>query len=148
MNRDKDNGEMSKNATSTEEFSETRDFGDDGDEGGSVKPNADLVVRESIVGKWQSQDDKDFVREFKTGGKVTDWYNNEEVLNGTFKVFTSVNPPASVPQAMVLVENRVYIQITEPSGETYHFRLEKLTPEELELTYLDRGGVLHFRMVK
>ena len=113
-----------------EEITETRDFGDDGDEGGSVDQDAALVVTESIAGKWQSLDDPLFVREFKTGGEVLDWHDGVLVSSGRFSV---------------TFDEELYIQITSTSSPTLNFQLDKLTPEELELTYLDRGSILLFK---
>ncbi len=116
---------------------DTRDFGDDGEEGGSVKPGAELIVSESIVSKWVSIDDTKFTREFRADGSITDTHNGTEVLTGSWK-------------AVAKADGAVYIEVLEPGshGEPLTFKLTKLTPEELELVYMDRGGVLRFTRVK
>lgn len=122
-------------------------WGDAGEGGGSTQPDASLVVSESIVGKWQSTDDAKFVREFKDGDRVVDWYDGKQVSSGLFVAFEKKNAPKV---AFPLVENRVYLQLTMTGSQadTLTFSVNKLTPEELELTYLDRGGVLRFKAVK
>lgn len=122
-------------------------WGDAGEGAGSVKQPVELIVSESIVGKWQSNEDAKFVREFKDGGIASDWYDNETVSEGSWKVFTKENP---VEVSFPLEANVVYIQMTMQGtqGDTLNFKLVKLTPEVLELIYMDRGGTLTFKAVQ
>ena len=122
-------------------------WGDAGEGAGSLRQDASLIVSESIVGTWQSADDVKFVREFKTGGKVQDWYDGTVVSSGTFTAFTSVNP---IKVSFPLQAGTVYLQLKMSGSQagTLNFKLNKLTPEALELTYMDRGGVLKFTAVK
>ena len=122
-------------------------WGDAG-EGGGVKQDAVLIVSESIVGKWQSVDDTKFTREFKAGGVVEDRYENKVVSSGLWVAFEKgINAP-EVPYP--LEGDVVYIQMTMSGtqADTLNFKLTKLTPEELELIYMDRGGVLKFKLVQ
>ncbi|HEY4488222.1 MAG TPA: hypothetical protein VJB97_01775, partial [Candidatus Paceibacterota bacterium] len=122
-------------------------WGDAG-EGGGVKQDASLIVSESILGKWQSVDDEKFVREFKAGNKVDDIYEGKVVTSGMWVAFQKgVNAP-EVPYP--LEESTVYLQLTltGSQADTLNFKLVKLTPDELELVYLDRGGVLRFKSVR
>ncbi|MBI5456944.1 hypothetical protein HY969_04385 [Candidatus Kaiserbacteria bacterium] len=118
-------------------------WGDAG-EGGGVKQDVTVIVGESIVGKWQSVDDASFVREFKTGGKVSDWSNGKVVSTGTYTVFSSEKP---VTVSFPIQANAAYLQLTMQGtqADKLNFKVNKLTPEELELTYMDRGGVLRFK---
>ncbi len=122
-------------------------WGDAGEGAGSVKQDASLIVSESIVGKWQSADDAKYVREFQTGGKVQDWYDGKVVSSGTFTAFTSVNP---IKVSFPLQAGTVYLQLkmSGSQADTLNFKLNTLSPEALELTYMDRGGVLKFTAVK
>jgi len=56
--------------------------------------------------------------------------------------------PPEVPYP--LEDNAVYIQMTMTGtqADTLNFKLTKLTPEELELVYMERGGVLRFKRVQ
>lgn len=121
-------------------------FGDKG-EGGGVKQDTALIVSESIVGKWKSKEDPKFVREFKDGGMVVDWYDNEIVSEGTFTVFTKEKP---LPVSFPLAEGTVYLQLTMSGSQAtkLNFKLVKLTPEALDLVYMDRGGALSFTRVE
>ena len=114
-------------------------------------PRQDLVpiVSASIVGKWQSTDDAKFVREFKVDGKVTDRYENKTVTSGAWQVFTK-DKPLSVAVAFALETDTAYLQIAESGSQTekLNFKLVKLTPEELELVFMDRGGTLKFTRIK
>lgn len=121
-------------------------WGDAG-EGSGVKQDASLIVTESIRGKWQSVDDPKFVREFKEGDVVIDWYENKKVSNGMYVAFTKINAP-EVP--FPLEESAVYLQltVTGSQADTLNFKLVKLTPDELELIYLERGGTLRFKAIE
>lgn len=115
---------------------------------GSVKQDAALIVTETIRGKWQSTEDAKFVRVFKEGDVVEDWYDNEVVATGLWVAFEKgVNAP-EVP--FPLEDNAIYIQatITGSQADTLNFKVAKLTETELELIYLDRGGVLAFTRVQ
>lgn len=122
-------------------------FGDRGEGAGSTQPDARLVASESIIGKWQSAEDAKFVREFQVGGAVRDWYDGKVVSSGTATVFTHESP-ITVP--FPLERDVVYLQLkmTGSQVETLNFKLNRLTPHELELTYMDRGGVLRFTYVE
>ncbi len=119
----------------------------DGDEGGpgSVKPDTSLVVYESIQGKWQSNEDPKSAREFKDDGSVVDIYDGKVVSTGTYSAFVKTNAPAGI--TLPLEDSAVYIQIKDASTSLM-FKLAKLTPEELELIYMDRGGMLTYKLVK
>src|SRR3989344_4080302 len=121
-------------------------WGDSG-EGGGVKQDVVLIVSESIVGKWRSIDDAKFTREFKADGTAVDLYDNKDASGATWKAFTK-EAPLSV--SFPLEDSAVYIQMTMQGtqGDTLNFKLVKLTPEELELIYMDRGGTLRFRSVQ
>ena len=123
-------------------------WGDAG-EGSGMQPDVTLVVSESIVGKWQSTDDAKFVREFKDDGTVVDSYSKKATSSGTFKVFTKEKPLSSA-LAFPLMDNKIYMQIATSGteAETLNFSVDKLTPDELDMTYMDRGGSLHFTSVK
>ncbi len=118
-------------------------WGDAG-EGGGVKQDLTVIVGESITGKWQSTTDAKFVREFKDGGTATDWYDNETQATGSWKIYTK-DKPLSV--SFPIMDNTPYVQIVMGS-ETLNFKVSKLTPDELELTYMDRGGTLTFKSVQ
>ncbi len=114
---------------------------------GGVKQDVTLVVGESIVGKWQSSDDAKFIREFKDDGTVADSYDGKTVSSGTFAVFTKEKP---VQISLPLEAGAVYVQLTMQGtqADNLNFKVAKLTPDELQLVYLDRGGVLSFKAVK
>ena len=104
-------------------------------------------MRESIVGTWQDISDPKFVREFKSDFTAVDSYDGKVVSSGLWVAFTKMTAPEiSFP----LEENTVYIQmtLTGSQADTLTFKLTKLTPEELELIYTDRGSALRFKSVQ
>jgi hypothetical protein len=122
-------------------------WGDAG-EGGGVKQDTALIVSESIVGTWQDTTDAKFSREFKADGTAVDSYEGKKVSSGTWVAFTKANPPEML--GIPLEESTVYIQMTMAGtqADKLNFKVAKLTPDELQLVYMDRGGVLMFKSVK
>lgn len=104
------------------------------------------IVSESIIGTWKSTQDPKFVRQFKSDGTVQDSYDGKVVTSGKWQAFSSVKPlvvPFPVEKGVV------YIQMTD-GGQSgaLDFKVAKLTPESLELVYMERGGVNSFTKVK
>jgi membrane-bound inhibitor of C-type lysozyme len=120
-------------------------FGDAA-EGGGVKPDTALIVSESVIGKWQDTTDAKFVREFKKDGIVVDTYDSKDPHTGTWVVFTK-QKPREVP--FPLEESATYIQLSIQDNYTdvLNFKITAVTPETLELTFMDRGGVLTFKRI-
>jgi membrane-bound inhibitor of C-type lysozyme len=118
-------------------------FGDTGEGAGGTQ-DASLAVAANIVGKWKSVDDAKYVREFEVGGRAVEWYDDEIRSEGGWIAFTSANKPADI--AFPLESGEVYVQmaLSGAVSDKLNFRIGKLTPEELELVYMDRGGVLRF----
>lgn len=108
---------------------------------------ADLiaVVTESIVGTWQSTDDTKFVREFRANGVSVDFYDGKVSSTDRWKAFTSEQP---LPTYAPLEAQTPYIQLMTEDNTALNFKVSKLTPETLELIYLDRGGQLNFTRIK
>jgi hypothetical protein len=73
-------------------------------------------------------------------------YEGEDDSNGTWKVFTAANP---VDVDFTIESDAVYVQMMfEGMDAPLHFKVSKLTPDELELIFMDRGGVLMFKAVQ
>src|SRR3989338_10525348 len=101
----------------------------------------------ALVGTWKSTDDAKFTRTFRADGTVTDSYEGDASAtnNGTWKVYTAkMELPAGV--TFQLDNDVSYIQIAMDS-DTFNYRVSKATSAELELIYMDRGGVLRFKKV-
>ena len=104
-------------------------------------------TQSQVVGEWKSTDDAKFTRTFRADGTVTDTYegNASATTNGTWKVYTAkMELPAGV--TFQLDNDVSYIQIAMDS-DTFNYRVSKATSAELELIYMDRGGVLRFKKV-
>ncbi len=119
----------------------------DAAEGGGVKQDTSLIVSESILGAWQSTQDAKFAREFKAGGVVVDTYVGEAKTEGVWVAFTKENAPKQI--AFPIEDDAVYVHITMKGSQadTLTFKVAKLTPETLELIYMERGGTLVFSRV-
>lgn len=120
-------------------------FGDAGEGGGEDNDPA-AAVSTDIIGAWQSTDDEKFIREFRTGGIIVDRYEDMESTEGTWSVFTS---KSGIETPFPQTEGAVYFKVVMDDfpEEILYFELAKLTPEELELFFLGRGGVLAFTRV-
>lgn len=116
-------------------------FGDRG-EGDGATPDTAAAVNDNILGVWQSADDTDFTREFRAAGIAIDRYQGSPDTEGTWTTFTSTS---GVTAPFDLELDAVYLEMRMGGeDEILYFKLTKLTPEELELVYLGRGGVLRF----
>lgn len=122
-------------------------WGDTGEGAGSMQQDAALIVSESIQGRWQSTQDAKSVRVFNADFTVEEIYDGETLSTGLWVAFTKMNAPEI---SFTLEENTVYLQITESGTpqDTLTFKVTKLTPEELELIYMDRGGALTYTRVE
>jgi len=118
-------------------------FGDAG-EGAGQEQDIAAAVSANIVGSWQSTEDAKFTRVFNNDGTTADLYDGEAVSEGTWRTFTSVNAPDT---SFPIAEGIVYLAIETTDAETLYFSLGALTPERLELTYLDRGNLLTFTRI-
>lgn len=108
-------------------------------------PDLARVVSESIVGRWQSNEDAKFIREFKVGGTAADYYDGKVASADTWKAFTKEKP---VDTFVPLEDNTPYLQMVTEENRSLIFKVAKLTPESLELVYMDRGGMLTFTRIK
>src|SRR3989344_8149457 len=114
----------------------------------SVKQDTSLIVTESMLGKWQSVDDAKYVREFKEKDAVVDWYDGKTVSTGLWVVFTKEKAPKVFPYTMDTSSVYLQLTMTGSQADTLNFKISKMTLEELQLVYLDRGGVLTFKRVQ
>lgn len=120
-------------------------FGDAGEGAGEDNDPA-AAVEADIIGSWQSTDDDKFIREFKEWGVIVDRYEATESTEGTWSVFTSAS---GIETPFPQTDGAVYFKVVMDDfpEEILYFELAKLTPEELELFFLGRGGVLSFTRV-
>ena len=115
-------------------------------EGAGAAQNSDTGAQTSIVGKWQSNDDARFTREFQAGGKEIDRYDGQSDMIGTWKIFSSA-APLKVP--FEIVQGVTYVQIAVGSDpDPLNFSISAVTPERLEMTYMARGNTLSFKRVQ
>lgn len=97
----------------------------------------------ALPGTWRSLEDIKFERQFKSDGTVVDSYGGDPEANtkGSWSVFTKENPDRDFTGQFE--DGAVYLKMTADDDKLY-FKLVKVTPEELEMVYLDRGNTLRF----
>ena len=124
-------------------------FATNGSVGSNTKPDLTLLVSQSLVGKWQNTQDSKFEREFTSTGIVTDYYDGKAVTTGNWQVFTGIKP-VSATLPFTVEKDAIYVQMTDSSNQNnvLHFKISKVTPEDLELVYMERGGVNAFTRIK
>lgn len=125
----------------------TTQWGNDGEEGGTPAPSAALAaVQASVLGTWQSTDDTQFTREFDRGGIAKDSYKGAVVSTGTWATFTSQKP---LDTPFTLEPGVVYLQMSMQGSQApvLNFKVVKITPDELQLLYVDHGNILSFRRI-
>ncbi|MEX0917869.1 MAG: hypothetical protein WDZ93_01830 [Candidatus Paceibacterota bacterium] len=118
-------------------------FGDAG-EGAGDRQDAVDATRANIVGVWRSMDDASFTRTFSANGTVLDEYDDAVTSTGSWEMFVDTTAP---DVAFTLEPDTVYLRIMDDT-EAFHYTVSKLTPEELELIYMERGGALRFTRVE
>lgn len=105
--------------------------------------SAAVETLKNITGLWQSIDDSKFTREFRGDGTVVDRYEEDEqaAAEGIWNLFAREVPAPGFEGT--LEDGAVYVKIIM-DGQNFHYKVDKLTDTELEMPYLDRGGVLKF----
>ncbi len=100
-----------------------------------------------LIGVWRSTQDPKYTREFEASGAVIDRYEGDEsaTATGTWSVFTAADAPDGLP--FEIRGSDRYVLITS-DGEALHFRIADASENQLELVYMDRGGVLTFVRVR
>ncbi len=103
------------------------------------------AARDILIGKWSSEDDRNFIREYKDDGTLTDSYTSstgETKTDAQWVLFTSLNNiVTNFPQNTT----DVYIMQTETQhGGVTYFRIVMATPTQLELANMTLGGGLKF----
>jgi hypothetical protein len=76
-------------------------------------------------------------------------YDGQELSRGTWQAFSAKKPAAAL--SFALEADAVYIQETlanEMETNSYNFKVSRLTPDNLELNYMERMGTLTFNSVK
>ena len=109
----------------------------------SVAPTTPEAL--ALVGKWQSADDEKFTRELRADGTVTDMYEGaaDATTAGNWYQITDVSQePVEIPA----VGDATFIKI-QFEGVPLYFTVNSATETDLELTYLDRGGVMKFKRI-
>jgi hypothetical protein len=101
---------------------------------------------EILHGKWQSIDDKLFVRVLNGDNTFQDVYGDNEVTSsGTWFVFDAKNKPEDF--AYPVESGKTYLTMND-TNLSMSFLISDVSSERLELIYLDAGGVLQFNKVK
>jgi len=112
------------------------------------KGDTSFIVTENMLGKWQSADDAKYVREFKAKDMVVDWYDGKTVSTGLWVAFTKEKAPKIFPYTMDTSSVYLQLTMTGSQADTLNYKISKVTQDELQLVYLDRGGVLTFKRVQ
>jgi len=105
------------------------------------------ITSNNLEGLWHSLDDNRSFREFRSDGSFIDSYEGTGDSRGIWRVFTKDNAPDHInfqPEA-----NAVYLLLTDDITPelVLTFKIIKLDSNELELTYLDRGGILRYELI-
>ncbi len=106
-----------------------------------------IAARIQILGIWRSTQDSKFTREFKNDGKVIDAYEGSSLnSDGRWVIFTKQMPIDALPEA--LEDGAVYLSIAAPESEAQYFKIASINSHELQLVYLDRGGIISFTKIQ
>jgi len=97
-----------------------------------------------LVGKWQSEEDSAFFREYKADATVVDSHDSVAgvvVTTDKWSLFTADTAEATI--SFQLNNNDTYIKHTSTTDPVY-FRIVSVTPTTLEVVNMSKGGGLKF----
>lgn len=98
-------------------------------------------ITSGVIGTWRSDDDSKFQRTFSVDATVVDTYEGDEaVTEGRWAVFTA---PEGEPPPFPIAKGTVYLRLSFLE-EVLYFKVVALTNNNLELVFLDGGGVQNF----
>lgn len=107
-----------------------------------IEENLALTVASGLVGTWHGTGETKFSREFKADGTYIDTYPGGATARGLWFAFTPKNAPqVSFP----LEDNHVYLQLAA-GGDVAYLTISTMTLSDLHLVYMDRPGILTFRL--
>ena len=121
-------------------------FGDTGENGGQ-EADRSAIGDENILGVWRSLDDRRFNREFRADGSFVDIYEGDNDTLGIWRIYNGNELGEDLD--FEPDNDAIYLMLTDDITPelVMHFRINKLTPEEMELTYMERGNILRFTYV-
>ncbi len=105
----------------------------------TLQPTPDAPAM--LAGGWISADDVAYEVNFAGDGTVVESYGGASVSTGTYKFAASPDGYTDLEHGS---ENPHAFLLEDIDGEKYAYRVSKITPERLELTYLERGNTLTF----
>ncbi len=106
-----------------------------------VTPDAPAL----IAGSWVSEDDAHYGVVFGADGTVVESYAGVAVASGTYHFAAS--PDGYTAEAHEPSHPHAFL-LEEIDGERYAYRVGTLTPDKLEIMYLERGKPLTFTKVR
>ncbi len=120
-------------------------------EGAGVEQDASAALRSNLIGSWQSVDDPLFVRTFNHDETVVDSYDDKDEPSGGWSAF--VGQPINCEASDMCGDyaagvGYVVIRYNANRAEDLKFSIQKVTPEELQMTYIARGNMLRFTRVQ
>jgi hypothetical protein len=107
--------------------------------------NRITAAQGALVGNWQSNEDSKFSREFKADGTLIDAYEGSPApQKGTWSLSTKEAPDSAYQGTYE--QGPVYLKISV-GQDVLFFKITAVTPDALELIYLDHGGALTFKKI-
>lgn len=97
---------------------------------------------ELIIGTWTSVDDASYQMTFAPNGALTELYAAENIATGTYTFAPS--PIGYVEEDFSATDEAANYLLEDIDGERYAYRIQVVSPERLELVYLERGNTLSF----
>jgi hypothetical protein len=118
------------------------------DEHATLGDHRITATEAALLGEWQSTEDPHFVRIFKENGEAHDEYREETIDRQilSWNIFTKENPDSDFKGT--LEEDVTYLRMFNRTSGNLYFKLEKVTPEELGMIYLDQGKMLLFKKLQ
>jgi|GEM_PF-5731634 len=96
-----------------------------------------------VLGAWKSDQDGAYGVRFGEDGALAETYDGETVAEGTYRFAASPAGYADAGPETPETEAGTYL-LEDLDGERFAYRVLRLTPSSLELSYLERGNTLSF----
>ncbi|MBI1833522.1 MAG: hypothetical protein HYR90_01725 [Candidatus Andersenbacteria bacterium] len=112
----------------------------------ATNPKLD-ATEQMLVGVWGNDDDINFSREFKADGTVVDSYIGDNGPTSTTGTWTVFDATSTEPVTFQLNNFDSYVKMMM-DGDALYFRVSKISTDQLELIYMERGGALRFSKVQ
>jgi len=116
-----------------------------GSVGSKVKDNELQVSEDQFTGRWRSLDDSDYEVVKEADGTLVEYYNGEELSNGSWELLSVLPEGEETPSSAEVFDGSYLKKVL--NGETIYYGVLVIEENILSVIYFDRGDTLNFERV-